>query len=293
MKLTFFKKIKINFKPIIQTWIKLCGVAFSIVSVILIFVNWEDLGISNLWIKIAIFASLILLMLIISVLCIISLLKTNKIWANGNNKLLACYDDIFKISKKKEKKIVVIPVNDTLETIVDDTGDIMAPLVSKNTIHGKWINFLKNNNIGAQEIDEKIVRFLSKHDIHGEKIEKNRGKDISYPIGTVIPVVFNELPETTFYLLVISKFNEKNQAFSNSSLIKKSVDCLLDYYDQSGQGDILYIPLIGTGRSRVEMNHEESYRLLKATILTNEKKIHGTVIIVVYKNDKDKISIFK
>ena len=73
-----------------------------------------------------------------------------------DDKVLAFYGDIFKITSKQEKKIVVIPVNDTFETIVDDDLVQDKPLVSLTTIHGQWIKYMNSKGIDSKTLSTMI-----------------------------------------------------------------------------------------------------------------------------------------
>ena len=226
--MTFRDKVKINIKIIFNLWFKFVTVIFSLMGTLSIFITFDDLKITNLLDKVIILICIIVVCFIISFFGIVWILKELKLWGNGKNKLLACYGDIFE-EKKKRKKIVVIPVNDTFETIIDDSLDIEKPLVSKNTLHGLWITKMLNKGLTEEEIEKKINNYLVQNQITGTEIIKERGKNISYPIGTVVPFSYNDI---TYYLLVISKFDSSNKAKSSRKEIRDSVDGLLEYYDK-------------------------------------------------------------
>ena len=291
----FFKKIKLNIIPIIKQTILLSGSIFSVLTIVLSFITWEDMKIENVWIKIGILFGIILGSFLISLFFIVVILKNKKLWANGKNKVLAFYGDIFKITSKQEKKIVVIPVNDTFETIVDDDLVQDKPLVSLTTIHGQWIKYMKSKGIDSKTLSTMISDNLKNRKIEPIKIytceEKNRGNKESYELGTIATI--NGENNTTFYLIAISKFDENNRANSSRKKIRNCVDELIEFYDTSGQGYQIFIPLFGTGRSRADLNHQQAFKIIKNAVLTNEKSIHGIINIVVYKKDKDKVSIFK
>lgn len=72
---------------------------------------------------------------------------TKKLWSRGSGAIFTCYGDLFAIARHdtEYKKIVVIPVNTTFDTIVEDAGtQQQAPLVSPNTLHGMWIRNRSN-----------------------------------------------------------------------------------------------------------------------------------------------------
>ncbi len=154
--MTFRDKVKINIKIIFNLWFKFVTVIFSLMGTLSIFITFDDLKITNLLDKVIILICIIVVCFIISFFGIVWILKELKLWGNGKNKLLACYGDIFE-EKKKRKKIVVIPVNDTFETIIDDSLDIEKPLVSKNTLHGLWITKMLNKGLTEEEIEKKLI----------------------------------------------------------------------------------------------------------------------------------------
>jgi len=291
----FFKKIKLNIIPIIKQTILLSGSIFSVLTIVLSFITWEDMKIENIWIKICILFGIILGSFLISLFFIVVILKNKKLWANGKNKVLAFYGDIFKITSKQEKKIVVIPVNDTFETTVDDDLVQDKPLVSLTTIHGQWIKYMNSKGIDSKTLSTMISDNLKNRKIEPIKIytseEKNRGNKESYELGTIATI--NGENNTTFYLIAISKFDENNKANSSRKKIRNCVDELIEFYDTNGQGYQIFIPLFGTDRSRADLNHQQAFKIIKNAVLTNEKSIHGIINIVVYKKDKDKVSIFK
>ena len=52
------------------------------------------------------------------------------------------------------------------------------------------------------------------------------------------------------------------------------------YYDRCGQGDPMAIPLLGTGMSRAYLSYQDSFDLIRETILANKQLIQGKVFIV-------------
>lgn len=154
--------------------------------------------------------------------------------------------------------------------------------------------------MNSKGIDSKTLSTMISDNLKNRKIEpikvytddeKNRGNKESYELGTIATI--NGENNTTFYLIAISKFDENNKANSSRKKIRNCVDELIEFYDTNGQGYQIFIPLFGTGRSRADLNHQQAFKIIKNAVLTNEKSIHGIINIVVYKKDKDKVSIFK
>ena len=91
-------------------------------------------------------------------------------------------------STKGKKRIVVVSVNTTFDTIVDENLAVVnKPLVSPSTIHGQWLNCMKKKNVPISDIDKGINDSLSLQGIVPAKILnhdiKDRGKIECY--GTI------------------------------------------------------------------------------------------------------------
>ena len=78
---------------------------------------------------------------------------------------------------------------------------------------------------------------------------------------------------------------------SEKTYIQKSMNALLDYYDIHGQGNDLYIPLIGSGRSRTGMSSEESFQLIREILLDRKNDIYGRIHIVIHPRQLDEIEL--
>ena len=211
-----------------------------------------------------------------------TVLKEKRVlWQSGDSSLNVLLADIIRISfgDSKNKKIVVIPVNTTFETkLSSNAEEEIYPLVSENTIHGKWLaNILQF--VSKEDLDKRIEGYLSK--IGTEPIGEcvcPGGKSILYSIGDTVIIQHND---TIFYLLAISDFDEKNKAHSSAELIEKSIERLLEYYDDVGQGYELYLPLLGTGKSRAQLSSKASCDMIKNTVMKNSNIVNGIINIVV------------
>ena len=123
-----------------------------------------------------------------------------------------------------------------------------------------------------------------------QKSKSSVGKKNCYPIGTVA-VVNNR--NVSFYLLAISEFDEKNKAQSTKEDIKAALVSMIDYYDTYGQGADLYLPFIGTGRSRALLSYQESFDLIKSTLIHHQEKIQGKIVIMALPEAISEIQLYK
>lgn len=88
---------------------------------------------------------------------------TKKLWSRGGGAIFTCYGDLFDIARHdtEYKKFVVIPVNTTFDTIVEDAGtQQQAPLVSPNTLHGMWVRRHSSFGLTLDGVEKQIERSL-------------------------------------------------------------------------------------------------------------------------------------
>ena len=219
--------------------------------------------------------------------CIIAVKMPNtydekiQIWKNGNRALNLISDDLFAVAKRRQKKIVVIPVDTTFETeLTKDIERVSIKLVSENSLHGKWLGFMALNNVTKQELDARIQGYFVTNALKPIGIsDKQSGKTDLYPIGTIVVL---EEKGTAYYLLAIADFNSKCKAETTERNIAFAVERLVEFYDENGQGYPMYIPLLGTGLSRSQLTQKESYDLIRKILIEKNYLIHGEVNIVAY-----------
>jgi len=89
------------------------------------------------------------------------------VWQRGSNYIKVVAGDLFKKgfdARNKNKRIVIIPVNTTFETrLTDDIEKETQPLVSSETIHGKFLNRLYIKELSPAEISKRIDTNLKKN----------------------------------------------------------------------------------------------------------------------------------
>lgn len=287
-----------NVKSIGKTALAFSSASFSVLSIILSFITWEEMGVTNIFVKMLIFVLIIIMALIGSTLWISVFKRKRLLWTTGDGRVTVCYSNIMKLSfpkKKTVKKIVVIPVNTCFDTIVDENISLYdKPLVSPTTVHGLWIKNMVKHGFNINDIDIAIDKSISLRGINPVKElsrqEKKRGKLKCYENGTIAVVEGKNNVE--FFLLALSEFDENNKAQSSKDEVIKSLRSLLEFYDVNGQGYQMYITLMGTGRSRAGLTHHDSLQTITSLFSLYSEKIHGDINIVIYKKDRDKVSIF-
>lgn len=277
--------LKINIKLFLKSFWFFCTTFFTIFGFLISFIK----AISDLEdkIKISIILLILLLSLILSLL--VAFIKHTHVFATRNSHTIrGRFGNLFRIANKKEKKVIVIPVNDTFETIIDTNLEQKDPLISETSIHGQWIKYMQKEGFDLADIDKKIDDYLKETSVDIK--DKNRGKIKSYPDGTIVPI--NSTHNTTFYLISISQFDEHNECHSSDIVIKDCVEKLLKFHRQNSQGTKLYIPLLGTGLSNANLTDQNSLDLIRAICLCKQNELLSDVDIVAYCRSRDHVSLY-
>ena len=283
------KKIQINGKLFLEYFKIACGVVFGIASAFFLFFDISDLKIKSCSSKILTMTILILLAIFYAVVKVMSYKKIVVI----KGKLVLRYGDLWKTAFNTKEKKKIVGVNTTFDTIVDENlSMINKPLVSPTTIHGRWLKCMKDRNVAISDIDAKISNSLKLQGIRPMKVlsrnVKARGKLECYSKGTIAQY---EYGNTVFYLLALSEFDENNNAQNTKEELVETITKLINYYDKKGNGFDIYIPLLGTGQSRTGITRKDALEIMASLFELYEEKIQGCVNIVVYSEDRDKVSL--
>lgn len=232
--------------------------------------------------------------------CLIAAIKENNqvnstkaLWQSGTGSFGVEVGDLLGKGfgrPKKQKNIVVIPVNTGFDTeITWQYEGSTAPLVAAASIHGQWLSRMFKKDESPEVIKIRIARDLDGRGIErmqdGNQDETARAE---YELGTIAMI---ESDKAIFFLLAISSFDSKNNAQSTPELIANSLDRLFEHYDTCGQGLDMYLPLLGTGMSRAHLSHSDSFALIREAVERNRSRLHGKVTLMVHPNDEDKLDI--
>ena len=201
------------------------------------------------------------------------LILKKKIWNRGKNSIILLSGDLMSLSfnakEKNKEKIVVIPFDKDYHLNITRLND-SYPEVSIETLHGQWIKRMQDDDLTTDDIKKEIENGII-----------NRSS-----IGSISKVYHNSV---LFYLVGLSEFDEFNKAHSSVDAIKICVKNILEEYDKTGQGAPIYIPLLGTGRSRIGLSYIESIRAIKEECLKHKENIQGTVNIIIYTKNLEEI----
>lgn len=187
---------------------------------------------------------------------------------------------------------LIVPVNSCFDTKIDDS------VISTNSLHGKVIKFLYDNNLVSQTVlDKKIKRSLSDQNISSVKIGndvKKGGKSVGnykrYPIGST---AFVDIGNVRYHFIALSIIeNNKNAVTSNQDYLTV-LNAIVDNCFRNSNGNPIYLPLVGSGLSKLDYNHQQQLEFMVKYFMLRKTKLTSDVEIVIRKEDRDKISILK
>lgn len=96
---------------------------------------------------------------------------------------------------------------------------------------------------------------------------------------------------STFLLLAISEYDKDNIAHTSVDDLEMCIKSLLNFYDQHGQGHRLVIPLMEQTFRERDCHIMIHWRVITSLFQLYGDKIHGEVDVVIYKGDKDKVTL--
>lgn len=249
----------------------------------------------NSYMKMACLGAILFLLSLTAIVYSCSPYRKRVICRSLSGNIVVRYADLLKEGfdlRHKQEKLYVIPVNSSFDTVVDEDISLCGkPLISPNTLHGKWIKKMGENQKDTRYIDDAICACLSNQKkVPRETLQdKEYGKKEVYDLGTV--AVVKGVGKNTFLLLALTDLDENNKAHVSIENLGKVIKSLIDFYDEHGQGYELVVPLMGTNFSRTGLTHEDSLKIISAMFQIYKNKIHGDVSIVIHKMDRDKVTI--
>jgi hypothetical protein len=137
-----------------------------------------------------------------------------------------------------QKGVVVIPVNEYFDTIVDDK------IIAHKTIHGIFIDTYFKDRL--PELDSKISSSLD--GISFKSVIRKTGKQKIYDLGTCADV---EDGQNIYVLVAVTHFDENDKAFVSVEELRNVYMKLFDHLEKMANSRPVYLPLIGAGQSKV------------------------------------------
>lgn len=111
-----------------------------------------------------------------------------------------------------------------------------------------------------------------------------------YPMGTTIPI---HTHGKTFYLTAMAELGENGNASSTILDIKNALDGLWTYVRNSGELQELAVPVIGTGRGRLQISRKKMIVLIAESFVkaSSRNKFTDKLIITIRPEDAESFGI--
>lgn len=111
-----------------------------------------------------------------------------------------------------------------------------------------------------------------------------------YPIGTTIPITTHG---KTFYFTAMANLNEQGNAYTTTDNVKSSLNGLWTYVRESGELQELAVPVIGTGRGRLQISRKKMIALIAESFVkeSEHSKFTDKLIIVIRSEDANKFGV--
>lgn len=196
------------------------------------------------------------------------------------------YGDLISILKDKSLGLrsIVIDFNDCFDTIVDNK------LVSDVTVHGKILKALYNDGFTHEQIDKLIKANLEGRKIKPSKTIKEANKKYGnrdeYPSGTIANI-YLEKYDVTLFLVGMSHFDKDFKVEPNEEAFHNNVFGIISHINSFSQGKPVYMPVIGTGLTRLNMSSSQSVRYFKAVVDTFQDLLPCDLTMVIYDKSRD------
>jgi Domain of unknown function (DUF6430) len=179
-----------------------------------------------------------------------------------------------------EEGDVVVSTSTTFDT------DVASGLISPDSLQGQLaLKFFQGN---TAEIDRQLMLGLS-----GMASTTNLsapGKKEEYPIGTVAKVTAGT---KTFYFLAMSRFNSHGTASSTLRDVEDALDKLWLFIASHGNLRDLAVPLIGTGRGRIDTSRKKMTEKIAQSFAdaAKGKVFCNKLTVMIHPGDADRFQV--
>lgn len=189
----------------------------------------------------------------------------------------------------EKKGIVVIPVNNFLDTQVDDV------VIGKGSIHGQFIKRYKEM-YPAKDLDAEIINAIQADRLKKSGTYKNRKHvngthENAYPLGEVVRLKEGDLQ---YYLVVATEFDEDNHVINQPEKYSMVLMTLIKKIDRWNSGVPVFLPIIGGGQMGLSLTKQEVVtEIISCFNLAEHYVANGGTTILVCDNDMKELSLNK
>ena len=178
---------------------------------------------------------------------------------------------------------LVIGFSDTFDT---EIGDV----VSKDSMQGQFLVSMYGNNQNKLDID---LDALLQNEESEEDIEKTRGKNKRYKVGTVVSL---SGLNRKFFCCAYSRMGADLKATSDINSLWVSLQNLWNKIRIEGEQKTIVMPVIGTNLARVPgISFKLPIDLILLSFIINSRvePISKELVLMIREEDKDKINLLE
>ena len=258
----------------------------SFVGVILSFVVFPQ---EYWWIGLIVFLSTFVLSFVVIYL-ILRNIKRHRISGRGSILIESLYGDILKIKSHEDKPVIVIPVNSSFDTIVENDLNIKDRIVEGSSIHGQWLTKYGPDEPSLKKLQKDVCTGIKNQNLVSiHKLQNKRGNKNVYPLGSYI---FVERDDYTFLLFALTEFDEHNKVIRRDAETFVELMAKLINSTDYCAGRHVYVPLMGTKIALFGITPSQSFEYIKSAALNKKLTLRASLTIVIFDNDRDKVSIY-
>lgn len=156
-------------------------------------------------------------------------------------------------------------------------ADVAGGKISPNSLQGQFTAryFTGNQNALIDEIEAQI-RLI--------------GRSRPYPMGTTLPITTHG---KTFYFTAMATLNQNGNASSTIADVKEALAGLWSYVRNAGELQELAVPIVGTGRGRLNMPRKKMIELIADSFIeaSAEGKFTDKLVICIRPEDAQRFQV--
>ena len=153
----------------------------------------------------------------------------------------------------KERGIIVIPVNNYFDTIVDDV------IISKKSVHGQFVLQYLAENPDVKQLNKLISDDLKKKYHRSTPTNRTVGNTASWALGCCADI---EWKGNIYVLFAFTNFDNENHASIHPAQVPNVLSKLTKHLSEIATDKPIYMPLFGTGLSRLGKSHKRTLLFL-------------------------------
>lgn len=150
----------------------------------------------------------------------------------------------------KEKGIIVIPVNNYFDTIVDDV------IISKKSVHGQFVLQYLAENPDVKQLNTLISDDLKKRYHRSTPTNRAIGNTASWVLGSCADI---EWKGNIYVLFTFTNFDNELPCKLRPAHVPNVLSKLTKHLSEIATDKPIYMPLFGTGLSRLVKSHKLHY----------------------------------